>query len=146
MSDAGDRAKSYFSSGFNCAQSVLRSVLEEKNMYFDEAPFLTAGFGGGIGLEGNTCGAVTGAVMALGMLLAENQKDPIEVKNKAYALTPKLLEQFRDKYGTTMCSQLVGFDMNDARARQKASEEKLFQNICPKFVSSAVDIVLALEL
>lgn len=59
IDDAVKLAMNYFSTGYNCAQSVLKSVLEVNEMDFDEIFNLAAGFGGGVGLQGHICGAVS---------------------------------------------------------------------------------------
>ena len=141
-----ENAKLHFEEGYNCAQAVFRVVAEEKGFYFGNIPILTAGFGGGIGLEGKTCGAVIGAVMALGMILGEEEKDPVNVKEKAYEYTPQLLRQFRKIHGTTICSELLEIDMMNPEERKKASDTNLFYEVCPKFLESAVRIILELKL
>lgn len=139
-------AKEYFKSDFNCSQSVFRTILEEKGLFFDDALNLTAGFGGGIGLEGNTCGAVSGAVMAIGMLLGQKESDPVKVKDQAYIETKRFLKEFRSKFKTTMCSDLTQVDMINPKELQKASDEGLFFKVCPPFIAGAVELVLKMNL
>ncbi len=139
-------AKEYFKSDFNCAQSVFRAILEEKGLFFDEALNIAAGFGGGIGLEGNTCGVVSGAIMAIGMLLGQKESDPIKVKERAYIETKRFLNAFRSKFETTMCAELTQVDMKNQEALQKASDEGLFQRICPTYLEGGVEFVLQMDL
>jgi len=141
-----EAAKKYFLSDLNCAQSVFRAILEEKDLFFDGALNIAAGFGGGIGAEGNTCGAVNGAVMAIGMLLGQKESDPVKVKDQAYVETKGFLKAFRNKFETSMCSELTQVDMKNPKALQKALDEGLFYKICPKFVESAVELVLNMDL
>ncbi|MDF1539649.1 MAG: C-GCAxxG-C-C family protein [Candidatus Thorarchaeota archaeon] len=147
MTDKAIRnAKEYFNSDLNCSQSVFRAILEEKGIFFDDALNIAAGFGGGTGLEGNTCGVVNGAVMAIGMRLGQKESDPVKVKEQAYIETKRFLKAFRDNFGTTMCAELTQVDMKNQEALQKASDEGLFQRICPAYLEGAVELVLQMDL
>ncbi|NHJ46579.1 MAG: C_GCAxxG_C_C family protein [Asgard group archaeon] len=139
-----DKAKDFFSTGYNCAQAVLRAVLEEKKLYFDQAPIVSAGFGGGISRRGEMCGAVTGAVMAIGMLTHETEQDVSKHKALTYQKVTELINKFNEIHETPICSELVGIDITDPEARKKASDEGIFSKICPKFVEDAAKIVLEL--
>ena len=69
-------AREYFRQGLNCAECVLKSFLELGLTDFPpEVIALASGFGGGIGLTRNTCGAVLGGALALGTLYG--RKDPL---------------------------------------------------------------------
>ncbi len=60
------RARKNFSLGYNCAECVTEAVLSLVETGLPpEVKKLATGFGGGIGLYGDTCGAVVGAVMAV---------------------------------------------------------------------------------
>ena len=142
MTNAVDRARSYFGKNHNCTQSVFRSVLEEKDLLFDEAVLLAAGFGGGIGLEGATCGVVTGGVMAIGILLGQEFNDPDEQKKQAYIISRKFLKKFRKKHESTICRDLLGVDINDPVVLQEAEKSGLFYEVCPPYIETAVQLVL----
>lgn len=75
------KALEYFTGDYNCSQSVLRTILEEKGVYFDQAPFVAASFGGGIVGRGEICGAVSGAIMALGVLNGQLYDNITEIKD-----------------------------------------------------------------
>ena len=138
-----ENAKEYFASGYNCAQSVFRAVLEAKGLFFDEASFLAAGFGGGVGgQQGDICGAVAGAIMAIGILHKQSITDIVEHKKATYKSANVFVIEFQKIHKTHICNDLVGFDMSDNEAKNKAREEGVFTTICPKFVETAVEIVL----
>jgi len=144
MTDAGRNAREYLASGYNCAQSVLKAVLEEKGIFFDEAMSLSSGFGGGIAGEGRTCGAVSGAIMAIGVLNGLHSKDVVQSKENTYKNSSILIEQLKEKFETTQCYELIGVDMKDPEAKKTARERGVFSNQCSEFVATAVRIVLDL--
>jgi len=61
------RARKNFSLGYNCAECVTEAVLSLVDTGLpQEVKKMATGFGGGVGLFGDTCGAITGAVLAVG--------------------------------------------------------------------------------
>ena len=144
MTDVGMNAREYLASGYNCAQSVLKAVLEEKGIFFEEAMSLSSGFGGGIAGEGRTCGAVSGAIMAIGVLNGLNSKDVVQSKEHTYKLSGVLIERLKEKFETTQCYELIGVDMKDAEAKKAARERGVFSDQCSEFVATSVKIVLDL--
>ena len=136
------RALELLGQEYSCAQSVLRAVLEHYDMMFEYSTLVSAGFGGGIAHQGEICGAVSGAIMALGILEGQNTSDHKEHKIKTYDLGEKFIAKFREKFETTKCSDLTGVDITDENARNKASQDGHFARICPQFVDYAVRIIL----
>lgn len=68
-----DAARTYYSQGYNCAEALLRAANDRYALGLDERALKTAaGFGGGMGAE-KACGALTGAVAALGPMLVEGR-------------------------------------------------------------------------
>lgn len=144
MTEAERNAREYLTSGYNCAQSVLKAVLEEKGMFFDEAMSLSSGFGGGIAGEGRTCGAVTGAIMAIGALNGLHGEDVVQAKKRTYEISSMLIERLKEKFKTTQCYELIGVDMKDPEAKKAARDRGVFSDQCSEFVATAVGIVLDL--
>ncbi|NHJ31492.1 MAG: C_GCAxxG_C_C family protein [Asgard group archaeon] len=140
---AETKALDYFNT-HNCCQAVLRTVLEEKGLMFGEAVFIGSGFGGGIIGRGEICGAVSGAVMAIGILAKTLNSDLAEHKKATREITGIFYERFEGIYGHSTCNGLIGIDKNDPEAKKKASEAGIYRENCPKFVKSAVSIVLDL--
>jgi len=142
--DAVKLAINYFSTDYNCAQSVMKSVLEVKGIDFDEIFSLTAGFGGGVGLQGHICGAVSGAVAALGVINGKKIGDVKKHKTITYESTGELLRRFKEKNGSFICDKLTGIVMADKAQHDKAIQDGTFRKVCPGYVEDAVRIALDL--
>ena len=134
----------YFSTDYNCSQSVMKAILESKGMDFDEIFHLAAGFGGGVGLQGHICGAVSGAVAALGVINGAKFEDVRKHKQATYNSSEKFMKQFTEKHGSIICDDLTGIVMADKAAHDRAMEDGTFKRICPGYVEDAVRIVLDL--
>ncbi len=136
-----EQAAFYFEQGFSCAQSVLSAHGPELGLEREFALRVAGAFGGGMVGMGRTCGAVTGALMAIGLKHGKTQSDDDEAKATCYDLAGKFLEQFESPYGSTMCSELVGCDMTIPEEKDLAREQGIFDTLCPKLVRDATEIV-----
>ena len=70
------QAADYHSQGYNCAQAVACTLAPAIDMDVDQAFRLMEGFGGGMGGFSETCGAVSGAVMAAGWVKSTGRENP----------------------------------------------------------------------
>jgi C_GCAxxG_C_C family probable redox protein len=135
-------AKNLFSGKYNCSQSSMKAILVALNLDFGQTFHLAAGMGAGIAHEGNVCGAVSGAILALGVIEGTRQEDTLGQKEAAYASGEEFVRRFKKKHDTILCDQLTGITMTDLNARSKASKDGLFAEKCPSFVADAVRIAL----
>ena len=142
--DAVRLSMKYFSTDYNCSQSVMKAVLENKGLDFNEIFHLAAGFGGGVGLQGHICGAVSGAVAALGVINGKKFDDVAKHKEATYESSEKFMQLFQDKNGSIICDELTGIEMTDRAAHDRAIEDGTFKKVCPGYVEDAVRITLEL--
>ena len=133
-----DAAEARFRAGTNCAQSVFSSFAPELGLSEQSALRLAAPFGGGLGRRGEVCGAVSGALLALG--LRHGHTDP-SGRERTYALTREFLGRFEASQGSLRCRDLTGVDMLDPQAYQRAKDEGRFQQVCPLAVRAAAEIL-----
>jgi C_GCAxxG_C_C family probable redox protein len=134
-------AKSLFLTGNNCAQSVLLSFAQDLHCSKEMAERIAAGFGGGMGKVQHTCGAVTGAIMVLGLMHGERAGNNEELKNRSYGSVKELMREFTDAFGSTACRDLIGCDLNTPEGSARFRDEKIMENICAPCVAKAVQIV-----
>jgi C_GCAxxG_C_C family probable redox protein len=137
-----ENAVDYFRNRFNCSQAVFTVFGKDHGLSEDDCLKVSCAFGGGMGRQQLTCGAVTGALMALGMKYGKALNDLEEKKQKTYAMTREFFQRFTDLNGSVNCKVLLdGLDMNDPDDHKKIMEGKLFDNKCEKYVADAVEIV-----
>jgi C_GCAxxG_C_C family probable redox protein len=128
----------------NCAQTVLITFCEEFGLTSDLALSLAQGFGGGMGHNGLTCGAVTGAYMVLGLAHKNTSANPRENVNKTYALINEFNRQFESRHKSLNCGELTGYDLSTPEGLAQAREKKVFATVCPGLVRSSVKILESL--
>ena len=125
-----------FANGHNCAQSVLRALAGELGLDDALAVRLATGFGVGM-VEGGTCGAVSGAVMALGLAGGGGGPDGHAAKSATYERVRTLYARFAALHGTHVCRELLGLDPSTPEGLEQARREKRFQSICSGLVGDA---------
>jgi len=135
-------AKEYFTGKYNCSQSTMKAILVGMDLDFDQIMPLAAGLGAGVAHKGEVCGAVSGAIAALGVIESRHHTDTLKHKEAAYATSEEFVRRFEQKNETILCDQLTGVKMTDIEARKKANESGTFTQKCPSFVADAVMIAL----
>lgn len=136
MALAEELGRGYFKQGLNCAECVLRAFMDiyEVNVP-DEVICMATGFGGGMGHTKNTCGAITGAVLALG--LVKGRRDPFgpkeemgarikQLQGEIYPVFGQMVEEIKAHFGTLICSEMnQQFDDFDGKPRKKNCMEAI---------------------
>ena len=134
-----NKAKELYEQGFYCSQAVLAAFAEELGLTEKQAFQVGSCFGGGM-CKGEVCGACTGALMVFGMKYGRYISDDWESQMKANDFAVRFLEQFRKENGSYICKELLGCDIATPQGKEYAREHKLFAELCPKLVVSAVNI------
>lgn len=136
-----DAAISLFARGFNCSQSVLLAFAPRFGMEGGVAARLASPFGGGLARQGHVCGAITGAVMVLGLHAGNAAADDAASKEAAYAKVRALMARFTAAHGSTECRQLTGHDLGTPEGYAAATEARVFTERCPAYVRAAAELV-----
>jgi len=122
------RAKNNFRTGLNCAECVFEAVLSQIDVQLPpETMCVVTGFGGGVGRFGDTCGALAGAVAALGAVYGRRQvpTDPKAATQELYGnpglyrLFHRLPTEFQRRFGSTQCRVLTSPWQETWRCREK---------------------------
>ncbi|MCL2478040.1 MAG: C-GCAxxG-C-C family protein [Treponema sp.] len=140
MQSKGKFAEEVFGRGFNCAQAVLTSHCEEFGLPDDIAKKVSCGFGGGLGHTGGMCGAVSGAIMLIGLKYGKYKEADNQAKDKTYEMVQKFREKFIKEFGSINCTDLTKFDLSNESELTKARNAGVFTQICPKLVKRAVEL------
>lgn len=109
MRDRVEEALERHAKGYNCCQAVACVFAEELGYKEDTVFRLAEGFGAGMGGMQCTCGAVSGAVMVAGMKNSTGAELP-KSKGATYKLSKDVVENFRQKNGSVICSELKGIE------------------------------------
>ncbi|MCU0847434.1 MAG: C-GCAxxG-C-C family protein [Spirochaetes bacterium] len=136
-----DKAEAVYNEGFNCAQAVFSVFAEKENLDPSTSFKIASGFGGGMASMGETCGAVTGAFMAIGLKYGRFRAGDHEAKKRTNGIIREFTRRFIEKNSTLLCRELLKLNLNDPAQYKEASEKNLFRDLCPKFVRDSAEIL-----
>jgi C_GCAxxG_C_C family probable redox protein len=127
-----------FHNDLNCAQSIIYVYGEAFGIKGDVANSIAVGFGSGFGRTQQMCGAISGAVMALGARNYDKNK-VAESKENVYQKTRELINHFKEKNGSCDCRNLIGVDLSTDEGVKTANEQNLFNLKCKKYLADVCD-------
>lgn len=110
MSVHSERAQELFLRGYNCSQAVFAAFCDKMDIDEETALRLSAGFGGGIARQRETCGTLLGATMVISYLFGPYDGGDYQSKNELYERVRAFFEAFREAQGakSTICRDLLG--------------------------------------
>ncbi len=135
------QAQSMFYDGYLCSQSVLMTYTALLDLEHETAARNAAPFGGGVARRGETCGAVNGAFMMLGLKNGHTSADDLDSKEKTCHGVEQFISLFQERNGSIRCNDLLDCDISTPEGLQSAYDSQLFVTRCPKFVGDALEIL-----
>jgi len=133
--------------GNSCAADTLNSIIEvldlkdAKNVYFNNLAVPFSGFAHFKGKNGwkGPCGAISGALAAIGIISGGKDKISDLDVPKVYGKALKFAKRFQEEFGSVMCEDLCGFDVNtDLKQYVKT---RAWENKCCNLILFAVEQV-----
>jgi len=136
-----DEAIACFKRGFTCSSAVFSTFAEEMSLDPETAKKCSCGFGAGISKTGNICGAVSGAIMVIGLKYGKAERGDDAATEKTRALVREFIREFTANHGSVNCTELLGYNLSDPEEYETARESRLFVTKCPELVGDAVAIL-----
>ena len=123
------RAMEYHEKGLNCGQAVLLAFTDVTGLTEQKSMAIASGFGGGMRC-GEMCGAVSGALMAVGLCCPYNNASDTEAKVKIATLAKALTRDFHDNFGCVRCLELKreGISCDEFIAYEAVKAEKMIKD------------------
>lgn len=94
----------------------------------DCIPRIATPFGGGLGRTGLTCGALSGAALAIGLAMGRNTPD--DPRRPAYDAAQQVTSQFGQHMGSGLCRELTGFDLRGSESYKRFRESGVHERVC----------------
>jgi len=142
MSDRSDIATEMFIRGYNCAQSVLYAFRDESGLPKGIALKIACGLGAGMGRKQEVCGAVTGAILVLGMRHGRGVDDDLSARDLTYRKARELMERFAERHGSYMCGQLLdGCDLATDEGQEQYKHNDFKNKVCTLCIKSSVELL-----
>ncbi len=139
-----NRATQFMSQGYVCSESVLLAVCQEFGIEVgnDVIPQIASAFAGGIGNTGSVCGAVVGAVMAIG--LKQGRGETMEEMMGNLAVPREFRRRFEAEMGHIDCRELTGVDLNTEEGMKQSMDSDTFERVCSPAVAASYRLVVEL--
>jgi len=143
MSNSSKAILMFDEAGFMCSQAVFAALGEQLGIERTQALKIAAGFGGGVAYQGGICGAVSGAIMAIGLKHGHNEGSQVDAKNKTNFLAQKLIRKIKAKYGCYTCRGITGIDLTVPEGRNLAEEQGIWRKngLCQNVIKDSVELV-----
>jgi C_GCAxxG_C_C family probable redox protein len=152
--DAREKAYHYEINHHCCSQATMLALQEVLGMEDELTLKATSSVCGGMALSGNTCGALSAGVMVIGMKYGRGDiKEGFTKVMKGMLPAAKLVKWFEKEFGTVMCRDISGFEMDEdmpktamenPEAMMEASDpeqvEKCSQ-LCGKTAEKVIEII-----
>ena len=97
--------------GYTCSESICKAALDAMGIKSATLMNAAAGFGGGIGNQGYTCGAITGAVMVISLALSRREPDRGARTRTINAAVQQFFKTLQQQFGALECSSLTGLNL-----------------------------------
>jgi len=133
-------AAELFRNGFLCSQAVFAAFCESYGLDKNSALKIASGLGSGL-RSAEVCGAVSGAVLVIGLKHGYTDAKNRAAKESCNAKVEEFVRIFRERNRHIVCRDILGCDISTPDGRKKAIDEKLFTTVCLDMVVSAATIL-----
>jgi len=136
-----EQAVSTFKEGFNCSSTIFSTYGPSLGLAREQCMKTACAFGGGLARSGETCGAVTGALMVIGLKYGQTELKDMDARKKTYKLAHDFMAEFAKRNKALDCRDLLGVDIGTQEGFKKAIEMSFHTKVCPKFIQDAAEIL-----
>lgn len=140
-----ERARNYFTSGYNCAQAVAMAFNDVMEMDVNMVARIAAPFGGGMGRMREVCGTVSGMTLVAGAISPSIDPKNMDERKANYALVQNFAAQFRAENGDIICRRLLGLEpaieKSESAMPSERTAEYYRKRPCVEYVATAARIV-----
>ncbi len=138
----GEKAEALFRQGYNCAQAVYCAWADEMGLSLEQAARSVCALGGGMGRLREICGAVSGALMVLGMLEGYGEPGANAAKSRLYALEQRFAEKFKAENRSIICRELLGLSSGPSQPTPEVrSAEYYRKRPCPALCRRSAELL-----
>ena len=129
-------AEGYADEGYLCCEAVLLALAESMGVESELIPRIATGFAAGVARTGNMCGALSGAVMGLGLRYGRDAPET-EPGRRPYWYGRRIAEAFEEAHGSVTCPGVLGLDIDDPDDYRRYSEENMWATKCREVIKTA---------
>ncbi|NJD59915.1 MAG: hypothetical protein C3F13_13250 [Anaerolineales bacterium] len=121
---------------------MLLAVAEHEHLQNELIPRIASGLCSGVARTGGMCGAVSGGILAIGLLLGRDE--PVDSIDPCYRAVREFLAQFTQRYGSINCLELTGVHLGTPEGQAGFKEKGQIEQ-CTGYVGDAAQMVISLK-
>ena len=114
---------------------------ESKGIKSDLIPKIATGFCGGVSHTDGICGAISGGILAINMILGRTK--PSDPREEVESKVQELIATFKNNFGSTHCYKLTDCDLGTEEGQEKYNINEVYE-LCDKFVYRTTELSLDL--
>ncbi len=133
-----ERVICYVDEGFLCVEAVFRTLADMHGTDSDLIPKVASGLAAGVARTSHICGAVTGAILGLGLWFGRNE--PVEGDRKPYWYSRRFICSWLELHSETNCTSLLGVDLDDPEGMAQFTSENMWDKKCKEYIRDAVGL------
>jgi C_GCAxxG_C_C family probable redox protein len=130
----------YIDDGFLCVEAVLKTLADMKCIESDIIPSIASGLGAGIARTSQICGAVSGAILGLGLWFGRNE--PISSERRPYWYSRLFIDRWLEIYPDSTCIGLLGVDLDTSEGIDEFNENNYWEYKCQLYVRDAIGLAV----
>ena len=136
---------------FNCAESTLIGVNRDTPLpdFNPSCMKIASVLGGGVSGFREICGAVSGGVVCLGLLLGTNGEEDVEEfkakRESARELIKAYLQEFADCWGSVKCGYLLEMDEGKREPIGTLRPNGPPKKLCDEYVDWSVEKIIEIR-
>jgi len=130
----------FLESKLTCCESIVLAGCEALGIKSDLIPGIAIGLAGGIGMQGETCGVITGSALVLSLAVAKKETEYPKKMMRTMQAVGQLHKAFKKQCGHTDCRSLSGLDLTTPEGKEKLKASVRAQT-CPRYVAAAAKLL-----
>lgn len=138
------RAEQYADKGFLCSEAVLLALSEAQNIKSDIIPRIATGFGAGISRQGEVCGALTGAIMGLGLRFGRTHVSETPPETSPYEFGQTMVNLFVTRFGHVRCRDILDLNISSDEGVKEYRAQNLWETKCRELIRVATGLAFDL--
>lgn len=136
-----EQAVAMFEDGYSCAQALLATYGPDHGLDRETALKVASPLAGGLSRTDGPCGAGTGALLVLGLVLGPTTPDDAAGRDRIRRLSQEFLRRYAESRGSTLCTDILGHNLSLPGVAEKVKAEGLSKEPCPQAVRAAAQIL-----
>lgn len=135
-----NNARAFAEKGFLCSEAVLLALSKTMGIENRIIPRIATGFGGGIGRHGEICGALSGAIMGLGLHFGRDHPSETAESQSPYKYSHTMMNLFITQFGHTQCKDILGLDISCEEGVKQYRQDKFWETKCRDIIQIAAGL------